>query len=99
MRRYRPYDNAETATPRQMENERTYRVENHLVYPRVGCAVMCRGLVSASHLNGVLGEMRDVKQDSIGTIRFGVHFEKIGAKSAWVKLENLRIAFELPNKD
>ena len=86
-------------TPRQMENERTYRVENHLVYPRVGCAVMCRGLVSASHLNGVLGEMRDVKQDSIGTIRFGVHFEKIGAKSAWVKLENLRIAFELPNKD
>ena len=74
MRHYRPYD-----TPRQMENERTYRVENHLVYPRVGCAVMCRGLVSASHLNGVLGEMRDVKQDSTGTIRFGVHIEKIGA--------------------
>jgi hypothetical protein len=53
MRRYWPNGSVE---------KRGLIVESHLVYPRVGCAVMCHGLVSASHLNGLLGEkMRDVK--------------------------------------
>jgi hypothetical protein len=54
-------------------------------------------LVSASHLNGELGVARDVKENETG-IRLAVHFEKKGAKSALVKKENLRIAFELPDE-
>jgi hypothetical protein len=61
--------------------------------------VICRGLVSASHLNGEFGEVRDIKQNSTGTPRLEVHFEKKGEKSALVKPENLRIAFELPSED
>jgi hypothetical protein len=53
-------------------------------------------LVSASHLNGELGEVKDVKET--GPIRFAVHFEKKNLKSAFVKPENLRIAFELPDE-
>jgi hypothetical protein len=63
--------------------------------PGYGCAVICHGLVSASHLNGELGEVKDLKQIETG-IRLAVHFEKKGAKSALVKPENLRIAFEIP---
>jgi hypothetical protein len=47
------------------------------------------GLVSASHLNGELGEVRNVEEDESGMVRF----EKKG-----VKTENLRIVFELPNE-
>jgi hypothetical protein len=52
-------------------------------------------LVSASHLNGELGVARDVKTSGAG-IRLAVHFEK--KKLAFVKPENLRIAFELPDE-
>jgi hypothetical protein len=83
--------------PRQPDDERIYRVESHLVYPKIGCAVICHGLVSASHLNGELGEVREMKRDGTDTRR-AVYFEKKGAKSALVKAENLRIAFELPNE-
>jgi hypothetical protein len=46
------------------------------------------------HLNGELGEVRDVKKSGTG-IRLVVHFEKKGANPSLVKPENLRIAFEL----
>ena len=63
--------------------------------PSEGCAVICHGLISASHLNGELGEVRNIRGS--GTeIRLGVNFEKKGVKSALVKPVNLRIAFELP---
>ena len=84
--------------PRCKDDERIYRIANNLVIPGKGCVVICHGLVSASHLNGELGEVRDVKPDDTG-IRMGVHFEKKGVKSALVKPENLLIAFELPNND
>jgi hypothetical protein len=51
-------------------------------------------LVSASQLNGELGEVRGVKESETG-IRLAVHFKK---KSALVKPENLRITFELPDE-
>ena len=82
--------------PRRKDDERMYHIANNLVIPGKGCAAICHGLVSASHLNGELGEVRDVKPDGTG-IRMGVHFEKKGVKSALVKPENLLIAFELPN--
>jgi hypothetical protein len=83
------------ADERIIEDERIYHIASNLVIPRKGCAVICHGLVSASHLNGELGEVRYMKQDETG-IRLGVNFEKKGVKSALVKPCNLRIAFELP---
>ena len=84
--------------PRQVDDERLYCVESHLIHPVVGCPVICHGLVSASHLNGELGEVRNVEENETGTTRLAVHFEKKGVKSALVKPENLRIAFELPSE-
>jgi hypothetical protein len=84
--------------PRNLEDERIYHVDSHLVIPIVGCAVICHGLVSASHLNGELGEVRNVKLNANATgIRLEVYFEKKGVKSVLVKPENLHIAFELPS--
>ena len=74
--------------PRQIEEERIYHIENNLLIPNLGCPVICHGLVSASHLNGELGEVRHL----------AVYFAKKGMKSALVKPANLRIAFELPSK-
>ena len=84
--------------PRRVDDERLYRVESHLIHPVVGCPVICHGLVSASHLNGELGEVINVEENETGTTRLAVHFEKKGVKSALVKPENLRIAFELPSE-
>jgi hypothetical protein len=83
--------------PRKVEDERIHHIENNLVFPKTGCPVICHGLVSSSHLNGELGEVRNVKRDETG-IRLAVHFEKKGVRSALVKPANLRIAFELPSK-
>jgi hypothetical protein len=81
--------------PRKLEDEKMYHIANNLVFPNVGCAVICHGLISALHLNGELGEVRNWKQSGTG-IRMAVHFEKKGVRSALVKPENLMIAFELP---
>jgi hypothetical protein len=70
-----------------------YRFESILLLP--ACPVICHGLISASHLNGELGDVRHFKDSNDG-IRVGVQFERKGLKSALVKPENLRIAFELP---
>ena len=86
------------AKPRQVDKERMYSVECNLIVPARGCAVICHGLISASYLNGNLGETRSDKNTETG-YRLGVHFEKKGVKSALVKPENLRIAFDLPSED
>ena len=84
--------------PRRIDEERIHCVESHLIHPAVGCVVICHGLVSASHLNGELGEVRDAKLNANATgIRLGVYFEKKSLKSALVKPENLQISFELPS--
>ena len=71
-------------------------IPSALVFPAIGCPVICHGLVNASHLNGKLGEVRSVSVKS-GDLRLGVHFEDMSLKSAAVKPENLRIAFILPS--
>ena len=83
--------------PRKLDDERVFHIEHNLLLP-IGCPVICHGLVSASHLNGELGEVRNKKQNGTG-LRLEVYFEKKGAKSALVKPENLRIAFDLPTKE
>ena len=85
--------------PRRINDERIHHVNSNLIVPMKSMPVICRGLVSASHLNGEFGEVRDIKQNSTGTPRLEVHFEKKGEKSALVRPENLRIAFELPSND
>ena len=91
-----------TMPERNKDDERTYRVENNLIVPTefcTMCPVICHGLVSASHLNGELGEVRNMKPYEAETTRLAVRFEKKGMKSALVKPENLRIAFELPDEE
>jgi hypothetical protein len=84
--------------PRNKADERIHHIENNLMIPNLGCPVICHGLLSASHLNGELGEVRHFKQDETG-MRCAVYFENKGAKSALVKAENLCIAFDLPTKE
>jgi hypothetical protein len=88
-----------------MDDKRIYHIANNLVIPQRRCPVICHGLVSAPHLNGEFGVVRELgdvtglkNNDIIGTLCL-VHFEKKGVKSNWIKPESLRIAFELPNGD
>lgn len=69
--------------PRKVDEKRIYRVEIYLTLPFKGCPVICHGLLSASHLNGELGEVRNIKETE--------------AKSALVKPGALHVAFELPS--
>jgi hypothetical protein len=80
---------------RQADKERILRVSICLIVPLTCCTVVCNGLVSSPHINGKLGDVRDGKL--VGkTFRVDVHFEDAELKSAWVRPENLRIAFKLP---
>jgi len=79
--------------PRQVDDEQEYHFANDLIFPTSGCPVICRGLVSASHLNGKLGEVRAFVKQPTGT-RLEVHFEEKSQKPSLVKSENLRIAFK-----
>jgi hypothetical protein len=83
--------------PRDIGDERIQHIENNLLIPNLGCPVICHGLLSASHLNGELGEVRHFKQDETG-MRCEVFFEKKGVKSALVKPANLRIVFDLSSE-
>ena len=80
--------------PRQVNNERLFHIPCYLALPCQGCPVIAHGLVSASHINGQVGDVRDL--NCTGEVRFVVHFEKKNAKPSLVKPGNLRIAFELP---
>ncbi len=80
------------------DDERISHVANNLVIFAKCCPVICHGLVSASHLNGELGEVRALSNNITG-LRLGVHFEKTNLKPALVKPENLRIFFELPSEE
>ena len=85
--------------PRNTADERIYCAKNNLIVPCTGCAVICHGLIHASHLNGELGDVRDAKPNGTG-FQLVVHLEKKkGVKSALVKAENLQIAFELPSEE
>jgi len=81
------------------EEGQTFRIASSQFFPAIGCPVICHGLMNASHLNGKLGDVRSVSvaKDSGGTLRLGVYFEDESLKTAAVKPENLRIAFDLPS--
>jgi len=83
--------------PRNEEDEGIFHVESNLISPHSGTPVICHGLVSASHLNGQLGDVRGGRYNDDGMLRLEVHFEKSSLKSALVKPKNVRVAFELPS--
>jgi hypothetical protein len=84
--------------PVRIKDEEIMRVPSILIVPKLGCVVVCTGLVSSPHLNGKLGDVRDGKMVGDG-LQLSVHFEDAKLKSAWIKSENLRIVFELPGKE
>ena len=80
--------------PRNVDKEKTFEVNTHSIIPSFETPVICHGLKSAAHLNGRVGDMRSVGEGH-GKDRFLVYLE--GKKEpVLVKLENLRIAFDLP---
>jgi hypothetical protein len=84
--------------PRIYSKEKVLKVtvhDNNVVF-FVGTPVICHGLKNASHLNGRIG---DVRSFSNKTKRYGVHFEDKSIPPKSVKPENLRILFELPERN
>ena len=99
--------------PRKVNEERVFNVTSDHVLLSAGCPVVCRGLKNAPHLNGKLGQMKSVynavdkspfRVDHVAHffpstgLRFSVHFVDTSTKPAAVKLENLRIVFDLPDE-
>ena len=84
---------------RAADNTRILHVPSHLIIPGEKCAVNCHRLVSASHLNGKVGDVRRGFHNNITGFRLGVHFENKNLMPVLVKPENLRIVFELPSKE
>ena len=82
--------------PLNTENCVTRPSPVNLFVPSLGCPVMCHGLVGATHLNGKLGEIRQISIIGQPDCRLAVHFEEKSQKPASVKPENLRIVFKLP---
>ncbi|KAL9187256.1 hypothetical protein ACHAXT_001359 [Thalassiosira profunda] len=78
--------------PLQSPKNATFEVNAYPVIPNFGTPVICHGLKSAAHLNGRVGEVRSVDREKD---RFLVYLEG-KEEPVLVKLENLRIAFDLP---
>jgi hypothetical protein len=80
--------------PREIDDESMFHIASDLVQPIFGCPVVCHGLVSASHLNGKVGDVRAWHKNG----KVEIHFEDKSQKPAVMKPENLRISFELPTE-
>ena len=95
----------------EVKEKREFYVACEIVFPCPGCPVICHGLKAATHLNGKLGSLstgtkyhtelaRGNKQFVENKdVRCTVYFDDESLKSASVKLENLRIVFDLDRFD
>jgi hypothetical protein len=92
-------EGGQQSTGKAADNARICHVPNGLILPGKSCAVMCHGLVSASHLNGKLGDVRGALENNITRLRLMVHFEDKNLMHVMVKSENLRIVLELPSRE
>jgi tetratricopeptide (TPR) repeat protein len=82
---------------RKVEEEKTLTFESKDIIPKKGTPVVVHGLRlrSTSHLNGKIGELRAFsEEDSF----YDLYFEEEGLEHIKVKLENVRILFDLPEK-
>jgi len=93
------------AFPRQTEEEHECVFDSIDIILVPGTPVVCHSLQKAAHLNGKIGEVRDVdmkeKEDGSkyfdkDTDRCVVHFEDKSLKPVRVKAANLRVVFDLP---
>ncbi|KAL3761499.1 hypothetical protein ACHAWU_006529 [Discostella pseudostelligera] len=84
--------------PIEDDEGRPFGVASTLIYPDIGCPVICHGLINAPHLNGKLGDVRSYTKGRGGELRCGVYFEDKSLKSVAVRPLNLRIAFDLPDE-
>jgi tetratricopeptide (TPR) repeat protein len=83
---------------RNVDEEKILIVSSKDVTPAEGTPVVCYGLQLCgmmSHLNEKIGDIRAVDEDNIIC---KIHFEKEGLKPTEVRLENVRILFDLPEK-
>jgi hypothetical protein len=82
---------------RNLDQEQTYTVANTDIILVLGTPVICHGLEEEeAHLNGKIGDVRSVSEDYNV---YRVHFEEEGLGPTEVKMENLRVVFELPPVD
>ncbi|KAL7527594.1 hypothetical protein ACHAWF_002237 [Thalassiosira exigua] len=83
---------------RDLSKEKTFTVDSRQLCYQLSTPVVCHGLAKAAHLNGKIG---DIRSGNTATNRFGVYFEDASVKPrrAEVKLENLRIVFDLPGEN
>ena len=98
--RYEKEKSASSLVPSQSHETKIMRghIVSRVIHPVVGCLMIFCRWVSASHLNGELGEVKVATYDDGVIFRVEVHFEKKGSKSTLVKPENLRIVFDLPKR-
>eukprot|EP00984_Skeletonema_dohrnii_P012141 scaffold4883_cov120-Skeletonema_dohrnii-CCMP3373.AAC.1 len=96
------------ADPRNVDEEEQCPFDSTDIIPFLGTPVICHGLQKAAHLNGMIGDVRDldVKEKQDGSKYFDkeidrcvVHFEDKSLKPVKVKATNLRVVFDLPNAD
>ena len=82
--------------PRKIKDEETMTVATADIKPVLGTPVVCHGLKDLSFLNGKIGDLQARGEESDDSYK--VHFEDKKILPAEVKLENLRIVFELPEE-
>ena len=82
------------------EEKKVMTVESKDVIPMRGTPVVVHSLPvgSMSHLNGKIGDIRAYSEDEDDRT-CEIHFEEEGLDPAFVKLENLRIVFDVPEKE
>ena len=84
------------ADPRNVQEEEMFTVTSQSVRPTLGTPVVCHGLKdSLTRLNGKIGDVRSVDE---GGGRCKVHFADTGLRPCFVKQENIRILFDLPDE-
>ena len=89
------------ADPRNVDEEEQRSYESTRIIPFPGTPVICHGLQKAVHLNGKIGDVRDLdlkamEDGSIDINRCVVHFEDKSLAPVKVKPTNLRVLFDLP---
>ena len=80
--------------PRNIDMEQSFEEKCENVVFVDGTPVICHGLQKATQLNGKIGNLKDLDDESD---RYTIHFEDKSLKPAKVKRGNLRIIFDLPD--
>jgi len=69
---------------------------NEMLWIQPGTPVVCKGLVSASHLNGKIG---DIRRRDKKTSRYAVHFADPSLEPKRILARNLRVLINVPDEN